>query len=101
MSPGLRATPFRPGPSVLALGADQILRCRISAQSRRDPAPPGQAIEQLAAPFTGVAAGDGLQIRKGLLAETALVGLGAVLQGWHGVSPARIDCRFRACVVHA
>ena len=34
----------------------------------------------MAAPFTGVAAGDGPQINQGLLAETALVGLGAVLQ---------------------
>ena len=75
---------------------DQILRCRIRAQGSSDRAPSGEAIEHLASPFTGVAAGDRLQISQGLLAETALVGLGAVLQqpvkrfrqvadlqGWH------------------
>jgi hypothetical protein len=40
----------------------------------------GNAIEHLAAAFAWIAAGDGLQISQSLLAEAALVGLGAVLQ---------------------
>ena len=60
-------------------------------------ATPGDAIQHLSAPLAPINAGNGLQIRKGLLAEAALVGLGAVLQkpvqrlgqiadlqGWHG-----------------
>lgn len=41
---------------------------------------PGDAIKHLSAPLARITAGDGLQIRQGLLAEAALVGLGAVLE---------------------
>jgi hypothetical protein len=43
-------------------------------------ATPGDAVQHLSAPLTPINAGNGLQIRQGLLAEAALVGLGAVLK---------------------
>jgi hypothetical protein len=41
---------------------------------------PGDAVQHLSASFTPINAGNGLKIRQGLLAEAALVGLGAVLK---------------------
>jgi hypothetical protein len=41
---------------------------------------PGDAIQHLSASLAPINAGNGLQIRQGLLAEAALVGLGAMLR---------------------
>jgi hypothetical protein len=61
--------------------------------------PPSDSIQHLSAPLAPINAGNCLKIRQCLLAEAALVGLGAVLkqpvqrlgqiadlQGWHGLA---------------